>query len=141
MVYERAYIDAIHSHINGYKTVTMWTYHLGMMKVMRLASMEVEKEDTESLALFLILFNETLSEVLGQEGYKFNPYGIMCNENGTNLNAIEQVFGTMYMGKTVTCQWHIREGAKKQLSSVMLCTAMCYASYGCLGVLGHVYSI
>ena len=53
MVYGRAYIDAMHSHINGYKTITMWTYHSGMMRVMRLASMEAEKEDTESLALFL----------------------------------------------------------------------------------------
>ena len=63
-----------------------------MMRVMRLASMEAEMEDTESLALFLRLFNEALSKVLGQEGYKFNPYGIMCDENGANLNAIEQVF-------------------------------------------------
>ena len=63
--------------------------------------MEAEKEDTESLALFLRLFNEALSKVLGQEGYKFNPYGIMCDENGANLNVIEQVFGTMCMGKTV----------------------------------------
>ena len=65
MVYERAYIDAMHSHVNGYKTITMWTYHLGMMRVLRLASMEAEKEDTESLALFLRLFNEALSKVLG----------------------------------------------------------------------------
>ena len=100
MVYEKAYIDTMHSCVNGYKTITMWTYHLGMMKLMMLASMEAEKEDTESLALFLRLFNEALSKVLGQEGYKFNPCGIMCNENSANLNAIEQVFGTMYMGKT-----------------------------------------
>ena len=86
----------------------MWTYHLGMMRVMSLASMEAEKEDTESLALFLRLFNEALSKVLGQEGYKFNPYGIMCDENSANLNAMEQVFGTMYMGKTVTHHWHCR---------------------------------
>ena len=118
MVYERTYIDAMHSHINGYTIITMWTYHLGMKKVMRLASMEAEKEDTESLATFLRLFNEALSKVLGQECFKFNPYGIMSNENSTNLNAIEQVFGTVYMGKTVTCQWHFRQCARKQLSSV-----------------------
>ena len=89
MVNERAYIDALHSHVNGYKTITMWTYHLGMVKVMRITSMEAEKEDTESLALFLRLFSEALSKVLGQEAYKFNPYRIMCDENGANLNAIE----------------------------------------------------
>ena len=87
MVYERAYIDAMHSHVNGYKTITMWIYNLGMMTVMRPASMEAEKEDTKSLALFLRLFNKALCKVLGQEGYKFNPYGIMCDENSANLNA------------------------------------------------------
>ena len=118
MVYERAYIDAMNSCINGYKAITMWTYHLGMMKLKRLASMEAEKEDTESLVLFLRLFNEALSKVLEHESYKFNPYGIICDENSANMNAIEQVFGTMYLGKTVSCQWHFRECAKKQLSSV-----------------------
>ena len=42
----------------------------------------------------------------------------MCTENGTKLNAIEQVFGTVYLGKTVTCQWHFKECVKKQLSCV-----------------------
>ena len=108
MVHERAYIVAMNSCINGYNTIRMWTYHFGMMKVMRLTSMEAEKEDTESLALLMRLFNEAVSKVLGQEGYKFNSYGIMCDKNGTNLNAIEQLFGTMYIGKSVTCQWHFR---------------------------------
>ena len=66
MAYERAFIDAMHSCSNGYKTITMCTYHLGMMKVMRLASMEADKEETESLALFLRLCNEAPSKVLGQ---------------------------------------------------------------------------
>ena len=56
----------------------------------------------------------------------------MCNENSANLNVIEQVFGTMYLGKTVT--WKC---AKKQLSSVTplenetfksLYSQICYAS-------------
>ena len=40
MVFEHAYIDAMHSHFNGYKTITIWTYHPGLM--------EAEKENTES---------------------------------------------------------------------------------------------
>ena len=61
-------MTCIHASM-GCKTITVWTYHLEIMRVMRLASMEAEKEDTESLALFLRLFNEALSKALGQEGY------------------------------------------------------------------------
>ena len=44
-----------------------------MMRVMRLASMEAEKEDTDSLALFLRLFNEALSRILGQGRLQIQP--------------------------------------------------------------------
>ena len=63
----------------------MWTYHPGMKKVVKLASMEAEKENTESIALFLELFNNVLREVSGNKDYKFNPCGIMCNEAGPIL--------------------------------------------------------
>ena len=36
MVEEYAYMDAIHTHVKGYKTLTLWTYHHGMRPVMRL---------------------------------------------------------------------------------------------------------
>ena len=62
MVYERAYIDAMHSCINGCKIITMWTYHLGMMRVMRLASIEAEKEDTDSKFLDKKATNSTHME-------------------------------------------------------------------------------
>ena len=38
MVFEHAYID-IHSHVKGYKTITMWTYHPGIRRVLCLAMM------------------------------------------------------------------------------------------------------
>ena len=30
MVDEYAYMDAMHTHVKGYKTLTLWTYHHGM---------------------------------------------------------------------------------------------------------------
>ena len=48
--------------------------------------MEAEKDNTEMLVLFLELFNEALAKFKGHPGYKFNPMGIMCDENGANLN-------------------------------------------------------
>lgn len=118
MVFEHAYIDAMHSRVKGYKTITMWTYHPGMRRVLCLAVMEAEKENTEMLVLFLELFNEALAKFKGHPGYKFNPRGIMCDENGANLNAIATVLGRDFLGKTVTCQWHFRQCAQCQITSI-----------------------
>ena len=30
MVDEYAHMDAMHTHVKGYKTLTLWTYHHGM---------------------------------------------------------------------------------------------------------------
>ena len=48
---EYAYLDGMHSHVHGYKTLTLWTYHPGMRKVIKLASMEAERENTNSIAV------------------------------------------------------------------------------------------
>ena len=73
MVDEYAYMDAMHTHVKGYKTLTLWTYHHGMCHVMCLATMEAERENTECFTLFLTLWNNLLAEVSGIPGYKFNP--------------------------------------------------------------------
>ena len=38
-------MDGMHSQVRGYKT--LWTYHLGMNKVMALAIMECQNENTQ----------------------------------------------------------------------------------------------
>ena len=75
----------------GFKTLTMWTYHPGMRRVMNLAIMECEHENTEMLTLFLNLFNSALQDLTSDPTYKFNPYGIMCDENGAKFNTIVNV--------------------------------------------------
>ena len=115
---EHAYIDAMHSRVNGYKIVTMWTFHPGMNKVVNLAIMDCHKENTEMLTLFLELFNSSLQDLTGNSQYKFNPIGIMCDESGANMNAIERVFGKDFMARVVTCQWHFCQCAKCQLPEI-----------------------
>ena len=108
----------MNSHVKGYKTINMWTYHPGMRRVLHLAVVEAEKENTEMLVLFLELFNEALAEFKGHPGYKFNPRGIMCDENGANVNAIATVLGGDFLGETVTCQCHFRQCAQCQITSI-----------------------
>ena len=74
-----------------------------MCRVMNLAIMECEHENIEMLTLFLNLFNSALQDLTGDTTYKFNPYGIMCNRNGANVNAIVNVFGKDFLTRTVTC--------------------------------------
>ena len=75
-----------------------------MRRVLRFAMIEAEKENTEMLVLFLELFNKALAKFKDHSGYKFNPRGIMCDENRANLNATATVLGRDFLGKTVTCQ-------------------------------------
>ena len=118
IIFKHAYIYAMHSCVKGYKTITMWTYHPGMRRVLHLTMMEAEKENMEMLVFFLEFLNEALTKFKGHPGYKFNPMGIMCNENGANLNAIATVLGRDYLGKTVTCQWHFGQCAQHQITSI-----------------------
>ena len=71
-------------------------YHPGMQHVLNLAIMECERENTE-MTLFLEKFNEALADYKQEPGYKFNPYGIMYDENAANQLAIEKVCGKEFL--------------------------------------------
>ena len=115
---EDAYMDGMHSRVKGFKSLSLWTYHPGMKCIMHLATMESEREDTESITLFLNLFNEVLRAVSGIENYKFNPIRIMCDEAGANFLGIEAALGKEFLAKTVSCQWHFRQCAKNNMKKV-----------------------
>ena len=44
----------------------------------------------------------------------------MCDEGGTNMNAIEEVFGKELMARkrVVTCQWYFKSCARRQLPGI-----------------------
>ena len=90
---EYAYFDGMHSRVRGYKTLTLWVYHPGMCKVVLLAVMETESENTDMVTLFFNLFNQCLQELTGNNSYSFTPYRFMVDEAGANSNAIQAVFG------------------------------------------------
>ena len=70
---ENVYFDAIHTHIYSFKSLGLWLIHPAMKKILRLASMEIWPENYQEIALFFKLFNEILSTVKDESGYKFNP--------------------------------------------------------------------
>ena len=109
---EYAYFDGMHSRVRGYKTLTLWVYHLGMCKVLMLAVMETESENTEMVTLFFNLFKECFKELTGDKSYNFLPYGFMVNEAGANFNTIQAVFGKEMLVHTVIYQWHFKACTK-----------------------------
>ena len=108
----------MHNRVNGDKTLTLWTYHLGMQWVLNLAIMQCERENTEMISLFLQKFNEALADYKQDPNYTFNPYGIICNENAANQLAIEKVYRKEFLTRVVTCQWHFRQCALRQVPEV-----------------------
>ena len=118
MVEEYAYLDGMHTRVRGYVTLALWTYHPGLCKVMRLASMECEHKNTECIAMFLDLFNKALQNKTGNSQYKFNPAGFMVDENGAKFNAIQRVLGMDVAACTVTCQWHFMSCGKNHIKDI-----------------------
>ena len=62
---EWAYMDGMHSRVRGYKTLTLWTYHPGINKVMALAIMECQNKNTQMIKHFLQTFNKCLQDYTG----------------------------------------------------------------------------
>ena len=118
MVEEYAYLDGMHTSVKRYVTLVLWTYHPGLCKVMRLASIECKHENTECIAMFLDLFNKALQKKTGNPQYKFHPAGFMVNENGVNFNAIEKVLGKDVADHTVTYQWHFMSCGRNHIKYI-----------------------
>ena len=113
-----AYLDGMHSRIQGYVTLTLWVYSPVILGVMRLATMECEKEDSHNIALFIKTFNKMLLQHTEYSNFVGNPRGFTCNENGTNKIAIKHVLGENMAKHTVTCQWHFMQCARHQLKNI-----------------------
>ena len=85
---EYVYFDAMHSRCEGFTIITLWVYNHIYCSILHLATMEVEKENTDNIELFWTLLNKVLTDVSGKKNYNFNPFGIMVDEAGANLQAL-----------------------------------------------------
>ena len=43
---ENCYFNAMHKHVQGFKSLGLWTFHPAMKKILCLASMEIHSENT-----------------------------------------------------------------------------------------------
>ena len=70
------------------------------------------------IALFFETFNEALVEVVGEKGYKFNLSMICMDEAGVNLQGLRKVYGDEFMERVVSCQFHFKQCARRQLKNI-----------------------
>ena len=108
----------MHGRVTGFVTLTMWVYNRVTLGVLKLATMDVESEISESIQLFLTNFLQMLRQESKEANYMWNPRGFMCDENAANKLAIRAVLGEAMSKKTVSCQWHFLRCARKQLPHV-----------------------
>ena len=108
--------------------------------------MEIQSENYEDIALFFKLFNEILSAMKDEAGYKFNPRYFMCDEAGANYKAIAHVYRTEFCAIRVKgCQWRFKSDVKNHVSKLKpqdqetfistynaLCDVTTVADYNCL---------
>ena len=82
--------------------------------------MEVRSEATEDIAIFFKLINEML-QIVGkkEEGYKFNPRYILCDEAGGNIRGIKEALGLEFAAaRVVTCQWHFMNKINEPIQKI-----------------------
>ena len=110
---EFAHVDATHTRVRNFKTVTLWTYHPVMRKLLRLAVMDIEEENTENLSKFWQVFNSMLCKVSDNQQYLFNPCGFVADEHHSNWQSIQLVFGNDALSRTVSCEFHYKQSVHR----------------------------
>ena len=116
---EYAHVDATHTRCRGFKSLTLWVYHPVMRKLLRIAIMEVEQENTENLTKFWQLLNEMLQKVSGQNNYHFNPVGFVADKHHANWNSIKNVFGSATLQTVVSCEFHYKQSVQRHAKKIV----------------------
>ena len=109
---EYCFFDGNHKRSRGFITLGCYVYHPLLRKIIRLASMEVGSEDSESVQKFWFLFNKVLADYKGDAGYKFNPTGWCADEAGSNWEGLFRVFGDV-RDRIVSCVFHFRQSVNR----------------------------
>ncbi|ELT89248.1 hypothetical protein CAPTEDRAFT_202617, partial [Capitella teleta] len=110
--YTYVHVDTKHNRVRNMKTVTMWAEHPKFGSLICLATMDVDRENTESLVAFWTIINEMLVKFDGQPE-PFNPHGWCVDEHPANWASIRQVFGEAACQRVVGCEFHYRQSLNK----------------------------
>ena len=68
-------------------------------------SMEAVSENTENVTLF----NEVIQKVSDDDTRRLNPTGWCTDMAGSNLSALQKVFGDSAVHRIKTCEFHFKD--------------------------------
>ena len=107
-------MENIRGQKDRYVTLTASVYHSLLQRQIPLATMEADAEDSRNVALFWELFNEVIKKVSSGEVNRFNPVGWCADMTGSNLSALQNVFGEEAIHRIKTCEFHFKESVGKK---------------------------
>ena len=111
---ETAYFDGQHSRCQGFVTLLLFVFHPEMKKILRLATMEVRKENTSTIAQFWHLLGQAISLQSQKPDQLFNPSTMIVDENGGNFCGIREIYGADFeKQQVVSCQLHFKLDAQR----------------------------
>ena len=111
---EVCFFDGKVSRCKGFVSLTASVYHPVLRKVVPLATMEREAEDSLSVEHFWKCFNEVLQKVSGKKDYLFNPCGWITDMARGNMEGLKRVFGAAVLERVRTCEFHFKECRNRQ---------------------------
>lgn len=103
---EYCHLDGNHKICAGYKTITLWLYHPFLRQMCKIATMEVESENTLSMNVFWEVLDEAIQEYTGDYNSRFSPCGYMMGEAGAFWSSITNVQGEEDFQRSVSCEKH-----------------------------------
>jgi hypothetical protein len=111
---EVCFFDGKMSRCKGFVSLTASVYHPLLRKVIPLATMECEAENSLCVEYFWKCFNEILQKVSGKKDYLFNPCGWVTDMAGANMEGLKRVFGSAVLERVRTCEFHFKECRNRQ---------------------------
>ena len=103
---EYCHLDGNHKRCAGFKTITLWMYHPFLRQMCKIATMEVESENTLAMNLFWEMLNEALQEYTTNPTIRFRPYGNMMDKAGAFWSSIGNIQGKEDFQRFVSCEKH-----------------------------------
>ena len=110
---EFCYFDGKVKRCKGFTSLTASVYHPLLRKMVPLATMECESEDSTTINLFWTLFNEVLQKENGETDYVFNPKGWCTDMAGANIEGLRRSFGPDAVERIKTCEFHFKDCRNK----------------------------
>ena len=112
MAKEYCFFDGNHKRCRGFITLGCYVYHPLLRRIIRLATMEVNVEDSDAIQDFWLLFNKVIADYKGDPSYTFNPSGWCADEAGSNWEGLFRVFGDV-RDRIVSCVFHYRQSVNR----------------------------